>query len=82
VAFYDGWKVARLDPSGKVEDVIDFPVARVTSCAFGGQDLDELYVTTAIDGLPESDHQRQPLAGDLFMVRPGVRGIPEPAYAG
>ncbi len=82
VAFYDGWKVARLDPAGQVTTIIDFPVARVTSCAFGGRNLDELYVTTAIDGFSEHEHQAQPLAGDLFMVKPGVTGIPEPCFIG
>ena len=82
VAFYDGWKVARINPTGNITAIIDFPVARVTSCAFGGRNLDELYVTTAIDSLPEHERQAQPLAGDLFRVKPGVTGIPEPSFIG
>jgi sugar lactone lactonase YvrE len=81
VAFWGGSAVRRFDPEGAIVSTIEFPVSQVTSCAFGGDDLSELYVTSARDGL--SDHQlaEQPLAGALFRLRPGVRGQPPHSFA-
>jgi sugar lactone lactonase YvrE len=77
VAFWSGSAVRRFDPVGKVVSTIEFPVSQVTSCAFGGDDLAELYVTTARDSLSEAQLEGQPLAGALFRLRPGIRGLPE-----
>ncbi len=82
VAFYDGWKVVRYKPDGSEDLRIELPVARPTCPAFGGAQLDELYITTAIDGLPPEELEKQPQAGDLFMLKPGVKGLPEPHFAG
>jgi sugar lactone lactonase YvrE len=82
VAFWGGWKVVRFDSDGRVDREIRMPVANPTSCAFGGAELDELYITTAHLGLSADERLQQPLAGDLFRVRPGVKGIEEPAFAG
>jgi sugar lactone lactonase YvrE len=69
--------VLRIDPlQGVVTDRIRLPVARVTSCCFGGARLDELFITTARSGLPPDDLARQPHAGGIFRVRPGVAGFP------
>ena len=48
---WDGWKLTRYDPDGKIERQIRFPVQHVISFAFGGKDLDELFVTTILVGL-------------------------------
>ena len=82
VAFYDGWKVVRYKPDGSIDMQIDLPVARPTCPAFGGQNLDELYITTAVDGLSVDELEEQPMAGDLFMVKPGIKGLPEPKFTG
>jgi sugar lactone lactonase YvrE len=74
VAFWGGSAIRRFDPAGAVAAVVEFPVSQVTSCAFGGNDLAELYVTTARDSLSETQVAEQPLAGGLFRLRPGVRG--------
>ena len=74
VAFWGGSAVRRFDPEGMVASTMDFTVSQVTSCAFGGDDLSDLYVTTARDGLSEAQLAEQPLAGALFRLRPGVRG--------
>jgi sugar lactone lactonase YvrE len=79
---WDGWAVVRYDPQGRVDRVINLPVARVTSCAFGGPDLDELFITTASTGLSEEERRQQPLAGDIFRLRPGVKGGPSYSFAG
>jgi len=81
-AFYDGWKIVRFNPNGQIDRVIEMPVARPTCPAFGGENLDELYVTSAIDGLTPKELEKQPNAGDLFVLQPGVKGLPEPKFAG
>ena len=79
---WGGGRITRYDPAGKIEREILLPVQNVTSCIFGGPDLDELYITTAWFLLSEEDRAKQPLAGDLFRVRPGVKGLPDPKYLG
>ena len=82
IAFWDGWCVRRYSPDGDLLQTVEMPVARPTSCAFGGPDLDRLYVTSASIGLDESALGVQPNAGGLFMVLAGVRGIAERMFAG
>ncbi len=82
VAMWDGWSVRRYSPSGELERIVQLPVARVTSCAFGGPDLADLYVTSATSGLSRSQVEAQPLAGGLFVVRPGVRGREATPFGG
>ena len=82
VAFWDGWCIRRLSPTGERLAEIATPVQRPTSCAFGGEKLDQLYVTSARRDLAEGDLVRQPLAGGLFRCKPGVAGIAELPFAG
>ena len=82
IAFWDGWCVRRFSPAGALLETIRMPVARPTSCAFGGPALDRLYVTSATIGLDEGALAMQPNAGGLFMVVTGVRGIAERMFAG
>ena len=83
IAEWDGGSVSRWDPAtGKLVRRVKLPVSRVTSCAFGGPDLDELYVTTAWSRLLPAARRSQPAAGGLFRVRPGVRGVPAFEFAG
>jgi len=82
VAMWDGWSVRRYSPSGDLDRIVQFPVARVTSCAFGGADLADLYVTSASTGLSASEAADQPLAGGLFVVPPGVRGLEATPFGG
>ena len=81
-AEYGAWRLVRYTPQGKVERVIEVPVANPTCCAFGGDDLGTLYVTTATQRLTPEDLAKQPLAGSLLALRPGVRGLPEGRFAG
>lgn len=82
IAFWDGWCVRRFSPTGEVLAKIAMPTARPTSCAFGGPDLDDLYVTSATIGLDAGALAVQPNAGGLFKVRTGARGISERMFAG
>ncbi len=82
IAFWDGWCVRRYSPDGECIGKIDIPAARPTSCAFGGVDLNELYITSATIGLDEAALAMQPNAGGLFMTVPGVRGLAERPFRG
>jgi sugar lactone lactonase YvrE len=81
VALWDGAAVHRYI-DGRLDRVIALPVTRPTSCAFGGPDMDELFVTSAWTGLTPAERAAQPLAGSLFRVRPGVHGDAPTMYAG
>jgi sugar lactone lactonase YvrE len=78
VAVVGGACVKRYSPEGSLDAVVELPVSLVTSCAFGGEDLRDLYITTAAHRLREPE----PLAGALFRFDPGVRGRPTHAFAG
>ncbi|WP_424360163.1 SMP-30/gluconolactonase/LRE family protein [Methylocystis parvus] len=72
-ALYGGARILRFAPDGRLDREIPLPVSQPTMCAFGGPDCETLYVTTAAHGVsPESE----PLAGALFHIRPGVKGVP------
>ena len=74
VAMWGGGEVRRLRPDGRVDRIVRLPVSQVTSVAFGGEARDELFITTARDGLGEAQLAREPHAGDLFWCRPGTTG--------
>jgi sugar lactone lactonase YvrE len=79
-AEYAGSRIVRYTPDGRIDRTIRLPVSQPTSCTFGGRDFDELYITTASQRLSPEQLAAQPLAGSLFVVRPGVRGLPEGRY--
>jgi sugar lactone lactonase YvrE len=79
---WQGFRVTRYDPDGRKVRHVDVPVPTATCMAFGGPDLDRLYITTAKKGLTPEQLAAYPSAGDLFMVRPGVRGRAEHEFAG
>jgi len=81
-AHYDGWRVVRFMPDGRIDRVIDLPVQRPTSCQFGGPDLSVLFVTTARQKLTPQELATQPLAGALLALDVGVRGMAEARYVG
>jgi sugar lactone lactonase YvrE len=78
IAHYGGGRVTRWNPKkGNMLATIEIPSAKlVTSCAFGGINLDELYITTASVDLNEQDLMKQNLAGSLFKIKLDVTGIP------
>lgn len=73
-AVWGGGVIQRYDASGELSAVVKLPAAHVTSCAFGGPDLDQLYITTAA-GPGRS-------AGALFTCPAGIRGLPAHPYRG
>jgi sugar lactone lactonase YvrE len=82
IAFWGGWCVRRFSPGGELLQTIEVPVEQPSSCAFGGPDLDRLYVTSATKGLDAAALEMQPKAGGLFMLTPGVQGLADVPFAG
>jgi sugar lactone lactonase YvrE len=83
VALWGGGMVARFDPqTGELLQKIKVPAPNVSSCAFGGKNLDILYITTARSGLRPDKLAEFPLSGGLFWVKPGVRGVKAEFYKG
>jgi sugar lactone lactonase YvrE len=82
VALHGGWGLNRYSPQGELVAEVRLPVAKVTSCCFGGPELRDLYVTTRRDGLSDAEVARQPLAGALLSLDVGVAGLPTDAFAG
>jgi sugar lactone lactonase YvrE len=83
VALWNGGRVICVEPKrGSVEFELPVPAQNVTSVAFGGSELDELYITTASVGLSADERRSQPLAGALFRSRLPFRGLPSRRYLG
>jgi sugar lactone lactonase YvrE len=79
-AEFNGWRVVRYAPDGRVDRVVEMPTHRPTCCAFGGPDLDTLFITTASQQMTADELAQQPLAGSLLAMKAGVRGLPEPRF--
>lgn len=70
VAHYGGAGVYRWNPaSGELLEKIALPVPHVTSCAFGGEQLDTLLITTAQENLSAEQLEAYPMSGDVFLVK-------------
>ncbi len=82
LAHYGGGRLTRYSPQGAVLQIVPLPVPNVTSCAFVGPKLDKLIVTTASVGMSAGQLRKHPLAGSLFMVEPGVTGLPIGSFGG
>jgi len=79
VALNHSGTVRRYTPDGAVDAVVEVPPRQVTACTFGGDRLDQLYITTSRENLSPGD---DPLAGSLFRADVGVRGLPAREFAG
>ncbi|MBB5640474.1 SMP-30/gluconolactonase/LRE family protein [Cryobacterium roopkundense] len=83
VAMWEGGSVLRYSPAGELLTVVDLPVTRVTSVAFGGARLDQLFITSARAGLTSEQLMHdEPLAGAIFAVDPHVTGLAPHRFAG
>jgi sugar lactone lactonase YvrE len=80
-ANYGGGAINRYAPDGTVDQTVELPVSQPTACAFGGEDRDILFITTARQRLSPEQLAREPLAGQLFALRTQVRGRPVSAAA-
>jgi len=85
---WGGWRVTCYAPDGRIDREIPIPVKNVTSCAFGGVNMDTLFVTTASaendNGrwvyMDEAGFAAAPLTGGIFAIDVGIKGLPEPAF--
>jgi sugar lactone lactonase YvrE len=84
IAHFGGWQVCRWNPkTGEKMRSLKLPVSQVTSCAFGGENLNDLYITTARKELAEDQLQEEPLAGALFRFSNlPVKGVPAYEFKG
>jgi sugar lactone lactonase YvrE len=81
-ARFRGWKLVRYDHSGKEERQVHLPVQRPSSMVFGGENLDQLFITTASIEIPQEELAEHPMAGGILCVRPGVKGKKPEAFGG
>jgi sugar lactone lactonase YvrE len=83
VALWGGAKLTRWDPAtGSLVAEIPLPALNVSSCAFGGPDLTDIYVTTAREGMSPEQLAKYPLSGGLFRIRTNIRGMPTFEFGG
>lgn len=75
-AHWDGWRVVRYTPDGTIDRVVELPVPKPTSCAFGGDDNKTLFITSARIRLSAIQIEEAPLSGGLFALQTGVEGVP------
>jgi len=80
VALWGGYAVSRWDPeTGELLEKYELPVPNVSSCCFGGEDMGTLFITTASQ---DTDKEKYPLAGNVFCMRPEVKGAMSYKYKG
>jgi xylono-1,5-lactonase len=77
VAHWGGARVSRFTPDARLDRAIELPALQITNVCFAGEGLDRMFVTSAADG-----REDEPLAGALFEVDPGCRGLPPYRFAG
>jgi sugar lactone lactonase YvrE len=82
VALFRGGRLRRYSPMGEIKQEIEVPVTLVTSAAFGGTDMGDLYITTARHRLTPEERVSQTHAGSLFCCRPGPTGRPSFRFRG
>ncbi|QKS69708.1 SMP-30/gluconolactonase/LRE family protein [Paenalkalicoccus suaedae] len=81
VAFFDGGCVRRICPDDqKVLETVDVAATNVTSCCFGGKNMDVLYITTGREGKSDEELEQEPHAGGIFTYSPGVTGAKSYRY--
>jgi len=77
-----GSRVVRYAPDGRVDRVLEVPASRPTSVAFGGPDLNLLFVTSSRDGLTPAELSRESGAGEVFVYNTEFVGLPEHRFSG
>ena len=77
VAHYGAGRVSRFYDDGRLDRSIGLPASQITSCAFAGEDLERMFVTSAADGVSHEEH-----AGALFEIEVGVPGLAPHRFGG
>ena len=81
-AMWDGWAIRRYTPAGVLQQTIALPVPRPTSCAFGGEGLRTLFITSARIRLSATQLAAAPLSGSILAVQLDIAGTPVGQYGG
>lgn len=83
IAMWGGAQVTKWDPNtGDLLEQIQIPAKNVSSCIFGGKDLNELYITSARKDLDQATLAQYPFTGGLFRIQTNVEGMPTFEFAG
>jgi sugar lactone lactonase YvrE len=83
IAMWGGAQVTKWNPStGQLLEQIPVPAKNVSSCIFGGKNLNELYITSARKGLDEATLRQYPLTGGLFRIQTNAEGMPTFEFEG
>jgi len=83
IAMWGGAQVTKWDPRmGQLLEQIPVPAKNVSSCVFGGRNMNELYITSARVGLDEAALNHYPLTGGVFRLETNVEGMPAFEFAG
>jgi sugar lactone lactonase YvrE len=80
-ANWDGWRITRYDPDGRVDRVLNVPVPKPTSVAFGGPDLKRLFITSASIDMTPQQLAEAPWSGCLIACDLDIAGLPDRDYA-
>lgn len=80
-ALWEGGAVIRV-ADGQITHRVSVPVSKPTCCAFGGDNLETLFITTSRQGHTDEQIAREPLSGSLFAITPGFKGLVDAAFAG
>ncbi len=76
-AHWGAGRVVRYDPDGCIDRMVDVPASQPSCIAFGGPEMNLLFVTSARDGLKDDILLSQPDAGNLFVYRTDITGLPD-----
>jgi sugar lactone lactonase YvrE len=70
-------RIVRYAPDGCIDRTVEVPASQPSCIAFGGPEMNLLFVTSARDGLKDDILLRQPSAGNLFVYRTDITGLPD-----
>jgi sugar lactone lactonase YvrE len=82
IGMWGGFAITHWNPAtGELLGKVEVPAQNVTACAFGGEDFSTLYITTARIGTKPEVLEQYPHCGSVFVVKPGVKGVPSHFFA-
>ena len=81
-AEWAGGRVTKYSPEGQISGHLNLPVSQPTCVAFGGAEMDHLFVTTARESLSAADIEQQPQSGNLFVYKVENKGLDVPIFKG
>ena len=73
-------RLVRYSPEGEIDFILPLPVSQPTCAAFGGPELNMLFVTTAYQGMTPEAREAEPEAGNLFVFQTDIKGIADPLF--